>query len=166
MVRDACQKHAPALLELVRALIAQQRDPLDHFDTAALARDVFGEDSFLRALVAEREGALIGYAFFHDAYESTYAQRGVYLCDLYVAPEARRSGAGRALAAGVAAAAKAMGRKFVWWTAKDWNDEARGLYDALGAVCEPVTAHAVIFDDFEALAKEGRSQPTKPSSSR
>ncbi|MEM8574690.1 MAG: GNAT family N-acetyltransferase [Pseudomonadota bacterium] len=164
-VRDACREDEPELLELVRGLIVHQRDSLEHFDAATLTRDVFGEDAYLHALVAERDGALIGYAFFHEAYESTYAQRGVYLCDLYVTPGARRSGVGRALVAGVAAAAKAMRRRFVWWTAKDWNEEARGLYNALGAICEPVTAHAVIFDDFDALAEEGSRQPTKPSSS-
>ena len=163
-VRAARREDAPALLALVRALIAHQRDTLEHFDAAALERDVFAEDAYLHALVAERDGALVGYAFFHDAYEGTYAQRGVYLCDLYVVPAARRSGAGRALVANVAAAAKASGHSFVWWVAKEWNEEARAFYNALGAICEPVTAHAVVFEEFEALTGEADASKRKPPS--
>lgn len=177
VIRAARAEDAPALLALVRGLIAHQRDSDEHFDADQLTRDVFGShapgapevpgasgasDARLRALVAERDGALIGYAFFVDAYEGTYAQRGVYLCDLYVVPGARRSGVGRALVAGVAAAAKQEGRRFVWWVAKEWNAEARAFYGALGAICEPVTAHAITFDTFEALAEEGDKAGAKP----
>jgi len=164
-IRVARRDDLAALLALVRGLIEHQGDSLEHFDAAALERDVFSDNAAVRALVAERGGALVGYAFFHDCYESAYVQRGVYLSDLFVVPEARRSGAGRALVAGVAAAAKESGRSFVGWVAKEWNVDARAFYEALGAVCEPVTAHAAIFDGFEALAGEGagnaRGKPTK-----
>ena len=83
-IREAAPNHSAALALLVRALNQHQGDPSDHFDEATLERDVFGADPCLGALVAEDATGLIGYAFFRDGYESAYAARGVYLCDLYV----------------------------------------------------------------------------------
>ena len=158
MIRPARRGDEQALLALVRALIEHQRDPIERFDAEALACDVFADDAYLRALVAERDGDLIGYAFYHQAYESAHAARGLYLCDLYVAPHAQNAGVGRALVAAVAAEAKAADRTFLWWVVKDWNEAARRFYKALGAISEPVGAHALTFDAFEALAAEGKAR--------
>jgi len=158
LIRPARRGDDRALLALVRALNEYQGDPVEHFDAHKLYRDVFGQDASLRAFVAERDGKLIGYTFFHDGYETAYAQRGVYLCDLYVVPEAQGEGVGRALVAAVAATAKATDRTFLWWVVKDWNAAARGFYKALGAISEPVGAHALTFDAFEALAQEGKAR--------
>jgi GNAT superfamily N-acetyltransferase len=153
-IRDATREDGPELLALVRGLNQHQRDPVEHFDAEILERDVFGQDAYLGTLVAEHDGALAGYAFFHDAYESGYAQRGLYLCDLYVTPAARRSGVGRALVAAVAKRATEGGRTFLWWAARAWNEEARGFYASLGATEEAVTAHALTFTASETLAEE------------
>ena len=158
LIRPARRGDDQALLALVRALNEYQGDPVEHFDQHKLYRDVFGPDASLKAFVAERDGALIGYTFFHDGYETAYAQRGVYLCDLYVVPEAQGEGVGRALVAAVAATAKAADRTFLWWVVKDWNAAARGFYKALGAISEPVGAHALTFDAFETLAAEGKAR--------
>lgn len=156
-IRPARRGDEQALLTLVRGLNEHQRDPVGRFNAEALERDVFADGATLRALVAERDGVLLGYAFFHQAYESAHAARGIYLCDLYVAPHAQGAGVGRALVAAVAAEAKAAGRTFLWWVVKDWNEAARRFYKALGAISDPVGAHALTFDAFEALAAEGKA---------
>lgn len=166
-IREAAPNDGAALAALVRALNRHQGDPSDHFDAAALERDVFGPDACLGALVAEDAsagdaGGLIGYVFFHDGYESAYAARGVYLCDLYVANEARRNGIGRALVAAVAKRAKARGRTFLWWVSRGFNAEARKFYASLGVANEPVVAHALTFSAFDTLASEGNEH--SPSS--
>jgi GNAT superfamily N-acetyltransferase len=157
VIRPPRREDSAALAALVHALNVHQGDPTEHFTEATLARDVFGPQACLGALVAEQEGALVGYAFWHDGYDSGWAQRGVYLCDLYVAPEARRSGVGRALVAAVAREARASGRTFLWWASRAWNADAQRFYDTLGVVNEDVVAHAhaLTFAAFDELAEEG-----------
>ncbi len=157
-IREAAPSDSARLAALVRALNQHQGDPSDHFNEATLERDVFGPDACLGALIAEGAGGLIGYAFFHDGYESAYAARGVYLCDLYVVSEARRNGVGRALVAAVAKRAKARGRTFLWWVSRGWNEEARKFYASLGVANEPVMAHALTFSAFETLAVAGKQR--------
>lgn len=159
-IREAAPNDSAALAALVRALNQHQGDPSDHFNETTLERDVFGPDACLGAIVAVDAsavdaGGLIGYAFFHDGYESAYAARGAYLCDLYVVNEARRNGAGRALVAAVAKRAKARGRTFLWWVSRGWNEGAQKFYASLGATNEPVMAHALTFSAFDTLASDG-----------
>ena len=82
-------------------------------------------------LVAERAGALIGFAhyLFHP---STWAAKDIcYLEDLFVSPEARGSGAGRALIEAVYARADSAGAATVYWMTQEFNAEGRALYDTL-----------------------------------
>src|SRR5262249_13863674 len=96
----------------------------------------------------------VGYALFHDAYEPAYAARGVYLCDLFVTAHARRHGIGRALVAAVAQDAERRGRSYVWWVSRPWSAEAHALYRGMGAIEEPLNAHAIVFDVFRSLSRE------------
>lgn len=154
-IREAAPNDSAALAALVWALNQHQGDPSEYFNEATLARDVFGPDAYLGAIVAEDASGLIGYAFFHDGYESGYAARGLYLCDLYVVNETRRNGVGRALVAAVAKRAKARGRTFLWWASRGWNEEAQRFYASLDATNEPVMAHALTFSAFDTLASDG-----------
>ena len=86
----------------------------------------------LKALVAESEGRLIGFAhyLFHS---STWSRSGYcYLEDLFVDPDVRGQGAGRALIQAVYAAADAAGASKVYWLTQEFNADARALYDTLG----------------------------------
>ena len=98
------------------------------------------------------DGELVGYALYHTSYSTEFAARGFYLYDLFVADAARGRGVGRALVAGIARAAKADGRSFVWWCSKAWNVEAQAFYERLGAVEEDIKAHAIWGDAFDRLA--------------
>lgn len=83
------------------------------------------------ALVAERDGRLIGlvHVIFHP--HNWRIEDVCYLQDLYVAPEARGSGAGRSLIEAVYAAADAKGTPSVYWLTQDFNMSARQLYDRI-----------------------------------
>jgi GNAT superfamily N-acetyltransferase len=155
VIRPAVPADRAALVRMVKELNVHQGDPTEHFTEAIVGRDVFGPDAYLDVLVAERDGELVGYTFAHDGYESGYAARGIYLCDLYVAPHARREKIGRALVAAVARRAQVRGRTFLWWASRDWNTDAQKFYDTLGVINEPVMAHALTFEAFDALAGEG-----------
>ncbi len=157
-IRPADKDDADALADLMRALHAHLKEPTEHISPQALLRDVFAEASAFTVLVAERGSEFIGYALFHETYESIYAQRGAYMADLYVAESARRQGVARALVAGVAAAAKARDLKFMWWVSEAWDENAQGFYASLGATHDPFIAHALSFDAFEKLVQEGEGQ--------
>ena len=154
-VRAATRSDSAALVELVRRLNVHQGDPTEHFTQATLERDVFGPEAYLEAIVAERSGELVGYAFSHDGYDSGWAARGIYLCDLFVVPHARRLGVGRALVAAAARRARERGRTFLWWASYAWNDDAQRFYDTLKVKSDKVVAHALTHAAFEAMADEG-----------
>lgn len=154
-VRPATHDDADAIARLARGLNEFHKDPLEHFTPEAVLRDGFGASPPFAVLVAEHAGAVVGYALYHDAYEPVYAARGLYLSDLFVESGARRLGTGRALVAGVAGEARRRGATFVGWVSRAWNAEAQAFYRTLGAIEEPVVAHAVAFDAFTALADEG-----------
>lgn len=155
IIRPARLEDAALVADLVAELAAQQGDPTEHISAEAIRRDGFKPSPEFEVLLAESGGAVAGYALFHLSYEPCYAARGVYLCDLYVRPAARRKGIGRALAAAVAGRAKVLGRSYVWWVSKPWNDTAHAFYRSLGVESVPILAHALMFETFEKLAAEG-----------
>ena len=155
-IRGAKIEDCAILARFSAALNAADGNPTDLFTAEWAASICFGSNAKLAALIAEWDGAPAGFALFHDAINTGFAQSGVYLNDLYVDPAYRRRGLGRALIGCVAAVTRSCGRSFVWWTVKPANAEGLAFYRALGAVAEPVVSHAVAFGPFEALANEGR----------
>ncbi|MEL6677553.1 MAG: GNAT family N-acetyltransferase, partial [Pseudomonadota bacterium] len=85
-------------------------------------------------LVAERGGTLIGLTHYVFHRHGWKIENVCYLQDLFVDPDVRGSGAGRALIEGVYAAADAAGAPSVYWTTQDFNTSARQLYDRIGEV--------------------------------
>jgi len=153
-VRRATPDDSGALVDLVRELNVYQDDPTEFFTEESVVRDVFGPDAAIVALVGELDGRPAGYAFYHGAYESGWAIQGLYVSDLYVTEDARRHGLAKALMAAIAREAKALGKNYLWWTSSTWNKTAHEFYAAIGAKPEPVIAHALTFEAFEALANE------------
>lgn len=86
------------------------------------------------ALVAERDGQLLGLTHYLFHRHCWKIEDVCYLQDLYVAPEARGTGLGRALIEAVYAAADAAGAPAVYWLTQDFNTEARQLYDRVAQV--------------------------------
>ena len=152
-LRSATVADAARIAELVEALNRSEGDPTGYVTAETMARDL--DRSEIRVVVAEAAGSIVGYCLFHFGYEATYAASGLYIVDLYVIEGWRRRGVGRSLVAEVARRAKAGGGSFVWWTAKPGNDAANAAYAKLGSFSEPLVAHAVFDDAFEALAKAG-----------
>ena len=160
-IRRAEARDAHALTELMRDLHVHLKQADLHITPESLTRDVLQQGSVHTVIVAERDGTLLGYALFHETYESITAQRGVYMADLFVAQEARRKGLGRALVAAVAYMAREKGLQFVWWVSEAWDEQAQGFYAALGACHEPMVAHSVSYESFKSLAEEGKKNPMR-----
>jgi GNAT superfamily N-acetyltransferase len=94
---------------------------------------LFGGRHTLECLVAEEMGAPIGYALFYTTYSSFRTRPGLWLEDLYVAPDRRGSGAGKRLLAEVARIAIGRGCHRVDWHVLDWNEPAMEFYRGMGA---------------------------------
>ena len=98
------------------------------------ARLLGGDPQDFHGLVAEQEGRVIGLAHYLFHRHCWRVENVVYLQDLYVDPEVRGTGAGRALIEAVYAAADAAGCPSVYWLTQDFNATARRLYDRIGRV--------------------------------
>jgi ribosomal protein S18 acetylase RimI-like enzyme len=154
IIRFATRSDADQLVTLALELVVHEGDSVEWFERDRFVEDAFGSTPQFSVLVAVRGPDLVGYALFHDAYEPSHAARGVYLCDLYVRPGCRRRGIGRALLAHVAKDGAARGRSYVWWVARESNDPARAFYRTVTNVEQHVTAHAITYEMFQALATE------------
>jgi GNAT superfamily N-acetyltransferase len=128
-----------------------------------LERALFGEPPAAEALIAERDGEPIGYALYFSTFSTFLAIQGIWLEDLYVRPEHRKGGAGRALLAAVAAKLRERGGERLEWAALDWNELALGFYRGLGAqaMSEWIT-HRLVGEDLAALAGEAPAGDAQP----
>jgi GNAT superfamily N-acetyltransferase len=132
-IRAATIEDAPLLRELIWELANYEKQPDQVSITAAdLARDGFGAAPQFRALIAEWDGRSAGYAVFFSYY-STWKGPGLYLEDLFVRPDFRGRGIGRALLARVAEIAEQESRSMLRWEVLHWNQPAIEMYKALGA---------------------------------
>jgi GNAT superfamily N-acetyltransferase len=132
-VRMATADDASTILRFIRGLAEFEREPASVVKTteADLIRDGFGERPRFEVLIAEDEGAPIGFALFFMNYSTWEGTAGLYIEDLFVAEEARGTGAGRALMAAAAAVAKERGCARLELSVLDWNP-ARAFYERLG----------------------------------
>lgn len=151
-IRPAVAADAETLAALIEELNDDQGEETGHVTTEAVRADGFGASPEFRAFLAELDGRPVGYALFHPSWSSEHALRGFYLNDLYVREAARGRGVGRSLLAAVSALARAEGRSFVWWTSQARNARAQAFYRDLGAIEEPVKAHALFGPAFERRA--------------
>jgi len=105
--------------------------PADIYDTY-FARLMGDDPQDFNGLVAERDGQLVGLTHYLFHRHGWTVENTCYLQDLYVDPNIRGTGAGRALIEGVYAAADAAGAPGVYWLTQDFNATARQLYDRVG----------------------------------
>ncbi|MGK6320885.1 N-acetyltransferase family protein [Sphingomonas sp. DT-204] len=134
MIRPAVPADVPTILRLVRELAEYEREPDAVVATEAmLAEALFGDHPAAEAVIAEVDGAATGFALFFHNFSTWTGRRGLYLEDLYVTPEARGLGIGKALLRHVAALAVERGCGRFEWAVLDWNEPAVRFYDAMGA---------------------------------
>ena len=152
-IRAARPGDAEAVATLAHALSVQDNEPTGHFTPQAMRQAVF-DDPRVRMLVAEIAGRVVGYAMFHDSYDTANAARGLYLNDIIVDESVRGAGVARRLMGAVMREARKQGDVFVWWVAKPTNARALAFYRKLGAIQVPMVAHAIFGPPFDKLADE------------
>jgi GNAT superfamily N-acetyltransferase len=136
-IRSAVPGDAPAILAFIRELAEYER--LLHAVKITLADVnalVFGPAPKVFCDIAETEAGPIGFALWFYNVSTFEGRLGIYLEDLYVRPEARGGGAGKALLAQLARRCKAEGLARLEWSVLDWNAPAIAFYDSLGAAAK------------------------------
>jgi ribosomal protein S18 acetylase RimI-like enzyme len=124
----------PAILSLIRELA--EFEHLSHevvTDEALLRAALCGERPVATALLARVGDAVAGYAVYYRTFSTFVGRPGVYLEDIYVRPQFRQQGLGRAMLEAVAQASIALGGGRLEWTALHWNENALRFYRGLGA---------------------------------
>jgi GNAT superfamily N-acetyltransferase len=134
VIRPARAADVPAIYQLIRDLADYEHALPEVTGTEDdLHRSLFGPKPAVYAHVAEHEGQVGGFALWFLNYSTWVGQHGIYLEDLYVKPELRGLGLGRALLAELAALCVERGYGRLEWWVLDWNEPARGFYASLGA---------------------------------
>lgn len=139
-LRDARPEDCPAIHELIVALAVYEREPDAVEGTVADLREhLFGAEPRVFCTVAEcRDGAqdaweIVGIAIWYVTFSTWRVRHGLWLEDLFVRPERRGLGLGRALLERLAQICVERGwARFEWWVL-DWNTPAQGVYRAIGA---------------------------------
>ncbi len=134
VVRPAEREDVAVLLEMFRELAEYER--IEHELRArerGLTAALFGQRPAAEALIAERDGEVLGYALHFPTFSSFLTSTGIWLEDLFVRPAHRGEGVGRALLSAVAVRVRERGGERLEWAALDWNELALGFYRRMGA---------------------------------
>lgn len=133
-IRRATPDDAELILRFITDLaIYEKAEHEVKTDTAGIRDSLFAEGSTAHGLICENDGQPIGYAVYFFNYSTWLGKHGLYLEDLYISPEARGLGAGKALLRHLAQLAVARGCGRFEWSVLDWNTPAIDFYESFGA---------------------------------
>jgi len=133
-IRPASAEDSSLILRFITDLAIYEKAEEEVIATESDIRDsLFGKESTTSALICELDNQAVGFAVYFFNYSTWLGKHGLYLEDLYVSPEFRGSGAGKALLKHLAqlAVSKKCGR--FEWSVIDWNEPAIGFYKSIGA---------------------------------
>lgn len=133
-IREARRDDVPTILQLIHDLAVYEKEPDAVRNTVeGLEEALFGPSPRIFAHIAEDDGGIQGFALWFLNYSTWEGVHGIYLEDLYVRPEARGSGYGKALLRNLAAIAAERGYARVEWSVLNWNEPSIRFYRSLGA---------------------------------
>jgi GNAT superfamily N-acetyltransferase len=152
-IRPATPNDVALILNLVRELAVYEREPDAVVATEAMLEKALFETRVAESLIAELGGNPVGFALFFHNFSTWTGKPGIYLEDLYVTPDARGAGVGKALLQHLAGIALDRDCGRFEWAVLDWNTPAIDFYRAMGA--QPMdewTVQRVTGDALVALA--------------
>jgi GNAT superfamily N-acetyltransferase len=157
-LRPATPADVPLILQLIRALAEYERAPNDVVATEELLRQhLFGEAPAAHVLLACEAGQPVGFALYFFNYSTWLGRPGLYLEDLFVLPEHRRSGHGRALLQRLGQVAHERGCGRLEWAVLDWNEPAIDFYRTLGA--QPLDEWTIFRLTRDGIARLAQAAP-------
>ncbi|MDZ3833732.1 MAG: GNAT family N-acetyltransferase [Sphingopyxis sp.] len=153
-IRPATSADLPLVAQFIRDLAEYEKlSQAVRFDEAALGDKLFGPRPYAEVVIGEIDGAPQGFALFFHNFSTFEGRAGIYLEDLFVRPEARGSGLGKALLAHLAQLCVARDCARLEWSVLDWNAPSIGFYKSLGArMMDEWTVMRVDGDALPALA--------------
>jgi GNAT superfamily N-acetyltransferase len=159
-IRPAHVEDVPIILELIRDLATYERAPNEVAATEEQLVDVlFGERPAAEVLLAFEGQSPVGFAVFFHNFSTWLGRPGLYLEDLFVKPENRGKGYGRALLIELAKIARDRGCGRMEWAVLDWNEPAIKFYHALGAKpMDEWTVFRLTREGIARLANSGQAE--------
>lgn len=161
-IREATAADADLIVRFIRELAEYEREPQSAIVTPEdIVRDGFsssGQEPRFRVLIAEWDGGPAGFALYFFNYSTWLGRQGLYLEDLFVRPEKRGNGIGKALLARLARIAVEKKCYGMRWQVLDWNQPAIDFYESLGGVIlkEWLTVR-LMGEPLQRLAQSARS---------
>jgi GNAT superfamily N-acetyltransferase len=156
-IQAATEDDVPLILSLIKELAGYERLSHEVVATEETLRDsLFGQRRVAETLLAYLGDDPAGFALFFHTFSTFLGRPGIYLEDLYVRPEYRGAGVGRALLVHLAGLARDRDCGRLEWSVLDWNEPAIGFYESIGA--SPVsgwTVYRVTGRALEELASRG-----------
>ncbi len=167
-VREASRGDVLAIHALIVALATYERAAHEVLATPDdLERALFAEAPRVFALVAELDGVVVGFALWFTTYSTWVGRHGIWLEDLFVLPEHRGHGLGKALLVALAQRCVANGWGRLEWNVLDWNEPALGFYRSLGALpLDEWTVHRLSGASLRALADQRADQRSDARNAR
>ena len=133
-IRKAIKTDAPLILRFIKALARYEKAEDQVIATkTSIENSLFGKNSSTQALICQQNQTAIGFAVYFFNYSTWQAKHGLYLEDLYISPEHRGAGAGKALLKHLAKIAVDNDCGRFEWNVLDWNQPAIDFYQSLGA---------------------------------
>jgi len=133
-IREANESDVPQIHQFIRDLADYEKlADLVVANEAQLQETLFGSSPYAEVIIAEEDGTPAGFALFFHNYSTFLAQPGIYLEDLFVKPEYRGRGYGKALLARLAQIARERKCGRIDWAVLDWNEPSIAFYKSLGA---------------------------------
>jgi len=154
-LRPATEADLDTIIELIHALAEYEREPnAVQLDREVLRGHLFGERPMAEVLLAETDGGeSAGFALFFHNFSTWLGRPGIWLEDLFVRPEFRGQGHGKALLVRLAQIARERGCGRLEWPVLDWNEPSIAFYRALGAeALDEWTIYRVSGEALEQLA--------------
>jgi GNAT superfamily N-acetyltransferase len=151
-IDPATPDDVPLMLEFIHELAEYEREPDSVKITPAQLHDaLFGERPVAEAVVARVDGEGVGWALWFQSFSTWTGKPGLWLEDLYVRPQHRNQGAGKALLAHLAQLCVERGYGRFEWSVLDWNLPSIAFYESLGA--KPMSEWTTYRLDDEPLAR-------------
>jgi ribosomal protein S18 acetylase RimI-like enzyme len=145
-IRLARPADAAAIIEMANALNRYEGKAPTPLTAEDVARHMFGPERILTCVLAELDGAVVGYAAFQPSFDMETGTKGLYMSDLFVQEAARRHGVGRALMEWLAREALRRGGAWLGWGVMKSNAEAQAFYRAIGGGPVEVEIYSVPCD--------------------